>query len=109
MDTRGPGRARSRESRNEQPADNHAEFMAAMVNLANTMEANVATTLQVVQRLTQPARSENDNRERAENNLRGVPRSLAAFQKAGQLVFNGLTNHTEADNWFQVVEHALLT
>ncbi|XP_015949202.1 uncharacterized protein LOC107474125 [Arachis duranensis] len=83
--------------------------MAAMVNLANTMEANAAAILQVVQRLTQPARSENNNGEGAEDSLRGVPRTLAAFQKAGSLVFNGSTNYTEADNWFQAVERALLT
>ncbi|XP_052107503.1 uncharacterized protein LOC107458495 [Arachis duranensis] len=48
MATRGRGRTRTRGSRNEQPADNHAEFMVAMANLANTMEANAAATLQAV-------------------------------------------------------------
>ncbi|XP_016164914.1 uncharacterized protein LOC107607479 [Arachis ipaensis] len=108
MATRGRGRARSRESRNEQSADSHAEFMAAMANLANTMEANAATTLQVVQRLAQPAGSRNENGEGAEDSLRGVPRTLAAFWKAGPPVFNGSTNHNEADNWFQALERALL-
>ncbi|XP_016206934.1 uncharacterized protein LOC107647371 [Arachis ipaensis] len=46
MATRARGRACSRESRDEQPADNHAEFMVAMANLVNTMEANAAATLQ---------------------------------------------------------------
>ncbi|KAL4344467.1 hypothetical protein AHAS_Ahas11G0181300 [Arachis hypogaea] len=51
MATRRQGRTRSRaESRNEKSADNHAEFMVAMANLANTMEANAAATLQAVQR-----------------------------------------------------------
>ncbi|XP_016173144.1 uncharacterized protein LOC107615607 [Arachis ipaensis] len=80
-----------------------------MANLANTMEANAVATLQVVQRLTQPARSKNDNGEGAEDSLRGVSRTLAAFRKAGPPVFNGSTNHTEADNWFHAVERALLT
>ncbi|XP_072084528.1 uncharacterized protein [Arachis hypogaea] len=56
MATRRRGHTRSRaESRNEQLADNHAEFMAAMANFANNMEANAAATLQAMQRLGQPA------------------------------------------------------
>ncbi|XP_016178332.1 uncharacterized protein LOC107620720 [Arachis ipaensis] len=55
MATCGRDRARSRESMNAQPVDNHAEFMVAMENLANTIEANAAATLQAVQRLGQPA------------------------------------------------------
>ncbi|XP_016199536.1 uncharacterized protein LOC107640536 [Arachis ipaensis] len=109
MVTRGRGRARSRESRNEQPADNHAEFMAVMANLVNTMEANAAATLQVIQRLTHPAISGNDKGGGAEGSLRGVPRTLTAFRKAGPPIFNGSTNHTEVDKWFQALEHALLT
>ncbi|XP_057747219.1 uncharacterized protein LOC130966433 [Arachis stenosperma] len=80
-----------------------------MANLANTMEVNAVVILQVVQRLTQPARSKNDKGKSAEDSLSGVPRTLATFQKADPPVFNGSANHTEADNWFQVVEHALLT
>ncbi|KAL4330260.1 hypothetical protein AHAS_Ahas13G0382300 [Arachis hypogaea] len=109
MATHGRGRARTRESRNEQPTNNHAEFMAVMTNLANIMEANAAVTLQAVQRLAQPAGSRNKNGEGAEGNLRGVPRTLAAFRKADPPVFTGSTNHTEANNWFQAMERALLT
>ncbi|XP_057739890.1 uncharacterized protein LOC130956994 [Arachis stenosperma] len=109
MATHGRARARSRESRNKQPADNHARFMAVMENLANTMEANTTATLQVVRRSIQPAGSGNENGEGAEDSLSGVPRTLAAFWKAGPLVFNGSTNHTEADDWVQAVERALLT
>ncbi|XP_057756171.1 uncharacterized protein LOC130975383 [Arachis stenosperma] len=109
MATRGLGRARSRASRDARLADNHAEFMVAMATLANTMEANVATYLQAVQRLAQLAGSGNENGEGAEDSLRGVSRILAAFQQAGPPVFNGSTNHIEADNWFQAVERALLT
>ncbi|KAL4344029.1 hypothetical protein AHAS_Ahas11G0137500 [Arachis hypogaea] len=98
MATRGRGRARTRESRNEQPANNHAEFMATMTNLANTMEANAAVTLQAVQRLAQPARSGNENGEGAEGNLRGVPITLTAFRKADPPIFTGSTNHTKANN-----------
>ncbi|XP_016199829.1 uncharacterized protein LOC107640841 [Arachis ipaensis] len=63
MATRGRGRTRSRESRNEQPADNHAEFMATIANLTNTMEANTVVTLQAVQRLGQSAGNVNGNSE----------------------------------------------
>ncbi|XP_016206523.1 uncharacterized protein LOC107646896 [Arachis ipaensis] len=83
--------------------------MAGMANLANTMEANAAATLQAVQILAQPARSGNENREGAEDSLRGVPRTLTAFRKADPLVFNGSTNHTKANNWFQAMGRALLT
>ncbi|XP_016192696.1 uncharacterized protein LOC107633602 [Arachis ipaensis] len=83
--------------------------MAVMTNLANIMEANAAVTLQAVQRLAQPAGSRNKNGEGAEGNLRGVPRTLAAFRKADPPVFTGSTNHTEANNWFQAMERALLT
>ncbi|XP_016164777.1 uncharacterized protein LOC107607323 [Arachis ipaensis] len=109
MATHGRGRARTQEIRNEQPADNHAEFMAAMTNLAKTMEANAAATLQVVYRLAQLAGSGNEHGESAKGNLRGVPRTLASFRKADPPVFTGSTNHTEANNWFQAVERALLT
>ncbi|XP_016168911.1 uncharacterized protein LOC107611510 [Arachis ipaensis] len=62
-----------------------------------------------MQRLAQSARSRNKFGEGAEGNLRGVPRTLATFQKADPPVFTGSTNHTEANNWFQAVERALLT
>ncbi|XP_052111579.1 uncharacterized protein LOC107470031 [Arachis duranensis] len=72
MSTRGRDRAHSRENRNEQPADNHAEFMVAMTNLANTMEANAVTTLQAMQRLGQPVGNENENGEgNANDNAEG--------------------------------------
>ncbi|XP_057760401.1 uncharacterized protein LOC130980772 [Arachis stenosperma] len=68
MATHRRGRTRSRaESRNEQPADNYAEFMAAMVNLTNTMEANTAATLQAVQRLGQPTGNGNGDDNRNDN------------------------------------------
>ncbi|XP_015962295.1 uncharacterized protein LOC107486254 [Arachis duranensis] len=66
--------------------------MAAMANLANTMEANVATTLQAVQRLVQPAengngnengeRNTNDNAKGNGDNIGGVSMTLATFLKA---------------------------
>ncbi|XP_015964986.1 uncharacterized protein LOC107488729 [Arachis duranensis] len=63
---------------NEQPAVNHAEFMVAIANLANTMEANAAATLQVMQRLGQPAGNGNGNGD----NTGGVLMTLATFLKA---------------------------
>ncbi|KAL4301092.1 hypothetical protein AHAS_Ahas17G0266300 [Arachis hypogaea] len=110
MATHGQGRVRSRESRNEQPADNHAEFMAAMENLANTMEANAIATLQAVQRLGQPAGNGNgdgnghDNVEGNDDNMGGAPMTLATFLKVHPPSFRSSTNPTEADNWFQTME-----
>ncbi|XP_072052093.1 uncharacterized protein [Arachis hypogaea] len=104
MATRGRGRARSRESRNEQPADNHAEFMMAM-------------------RLGQPAGNGNGNRNGNGNvngegnahanvegngdNMGGIPMTLATFLKVHSPTFRGSTNPTEADHWFQAMERAL--
>ncbi|XP_016178527.1 uncharacterized protein LOC107620973 [Arachis ipaensis] len=89
--------------------------MAAMANLANTMEANAIVTLQAVQRLGQPAGSRNgndegnanDNVEGNEDNLGGVPMTLVTFLKVHPPSFRGSTNPTEAENWFQAMEHAL--
>ncbi|KAL4314901.1 hypothetical protein AHAS_Ahas15G0131400 [Arachis hypogaea] len=64
-------------------------------------------TTPAMQQTRQSAR--NENREGAENNLGGVPRTLDAFLKVYPPVFNGSTNPTKADNWFQAVEHALQT
>nr|XP_025670309.1 uncharacterized protein LOC112770105 [Arachis hypogaea] len=63
--------------------------MAAMANLTNTMEANAAATLQVVQRLGQPVGNRNENGERNANdnaegnsdNMGGAPMTLATFFK----------------------------
>ncbi|KAL4373525.1 hypothetical protein AHAS_Ahas05G0090500 [Arachis hypogaea] len=54
--------------------------MEAMANLANTMEANAAATLQVAQ---------------------------SCFLKANPPAFNGSTAPAEANNWFQAVERVL--
>ncbi|XP_016195749.1 uncharacterized protein LOC107636775 [Arachis ipaensis] len=116
MATRRRGRTRSRrESRNDQLADNHVKFIEAMANLANTMEANAAATLQAVQRLGQPAGNENgegngnDNAEGNDDNMGGAPITLATFLKVHPPSFRGSTNPIEADNWFQAMEHALQT
>ncbi|XP_020992705.1 uncharacterized protein LOC110278786 [Arachis duranensis] len=65
--------------------------MAAMANLANTMEANAAATLQAVQRLGQPTGNgngngngegnTNDNTEGNSDNTGGVLMTLAMFLK----------------------------
>ncbi|KAL4293838.1 hypothetical protein AHAS_Ahas18G0168100 [Arachis hypogaea] len=87
--------------------------MAAMANLANTIEANVAATLQVVQRLGQPAENgngggnRNDNTEGNSDNLGGAPMTLATFLKVHPPTFRGSNNPTEADNWFLATERAL--
>ncbi|KAL4287636.1 hypothetical protein AHAS_Ahas19G0206000 [Arachis hypogaea] len=89
--------------------------MAAMANLANTMEANAAATLQAVQRLGQPAGNRNgngegnanDNAEGNGDNTSGVLMALATFLKVHPSNFRGSTNPTEADHWLQAMEYAL--
>ncbi|XP_020997261.1 uncharacterized protein LOC110280533 [Arachis duranensis] len=89
--------------------------MAAMVNHANTMEANAAATLQAVQRLGQPMGNGNENGEGNANdnaegngdNMRSAPMTLETFLKVHPPIFRGSTNPTEADNWFQAMERAL--
>ncbi|KAL4344367.1 hypothetical protein AHAS_Ahas11G0171300 [Arachis hypogaea] len=89
------------ESRNERPADNHAEFMAVMANLANTMEANTAATLQAVDG------NGNNYAEGNGDNMGATLMTLATFLKVHPPSFRGSTNLTEADNWFQAMEHTL--
>ncbi|XP_016195939.1 uncharacterized protein LOC107636993 [Arachis ipaensis] len=89
--------------------------MAVIANLANTMEANAAVTLQAVQRLGQPAGNENrngdgngtGNRDGNGNDLGGAPMTLASFLKVHPPTFRGSTNPTKVDNWFQAMECAL--
>ncbi|XP_020997145.1 uncharacterized protein LOC110280438 [Arachis duranensis] len=91
--------------------------MVAMVNLANTMEANAATTLQVMQRLGQPIGNgngngngkgnANDNAEGNSDNMGGVPMTLVTFLKVHPPTFRGSINPTETDHWFQAMERAL--
>ncbi|KAL4300511.1 hypothetical protein AHAS_Ahas17G0208200 [Arachis hypogaea] len=77
--------------------------MAAMANLANTMEVNAAVTLQAVQRLGQPAGNGGKNGD----DLGGAPMTLATFLKVHPPAFRGSTNPTEVDNWFQAMDRAL--
>ncbi|XP_015954818.1 uncharacterized protein LOC107479186 [Arachis duranensis] len=97
--------------------------MAAMANLANTMEANITATLQVVQRLGQLARNGNKNgngngnvdgegnahatAEGNGDNMGGILMTLATFLKVHPPTFRGSTNPTEVDHWFQAMERAL--
>ncbi|XP_015970393.1 uncharacterized protein LOC107493874 [Arachis duranensis] len=86
-----------------------------MANHANTMEVNVAVTLQAVQKLGQLARNRNGNGEENANdnaegngdNTEGAPMTLATFLKVQPPRFRGSTNPTEVDNWFHALEHAL--
>ncbi|XP_016195791.1 uncharacterized protein LOC107636827 [Arachis ipaensis] len=89
--------------------------MAAMANLANTMEANTAATLQAVQRLGQLAGNgdgngegnADDNDEGSGDNTGGAWMTLVTFLKVHPPSFRGSTNPTEADNWFQAMKRAL--
>ncbi|KAL4300271.1 hypothetical protein AHAS_Ahas17G0184200 [Arachis hypogaea] len=80
--------------------------MVAMTNLANTMQANAAASMQAVERMGQPMGNENGdgngdrNGKRDSNNLGGVPMTLASFLKVHPPTFRRSTNPTEADNWF---------
>ncbi|XP_057723812.1 uncharacterized protein LOC130939743 [Arachis stenosperma] len=98
MATRGRGQTRTRGSRNEQPADNHAEFMAAMRSgqPAGTGNSN-----------RNGEGNANDNVEGNGNNTGGVLMTLATFLKVNPPTFRGSTNPTKADHWFQALEHAL--
>ncbi|XP_015940481.1 uncharacterized protein LOC107479014 [Arachis duranensis] len=87
--------------------------MAAMANLANTMEANAVATLQAVKRLGQLAGNGNgdgngnDNAEGNGDNMGGAPMTLDTLLKVHPPSFRGSTNPTDADNWFHAMEHAL--
>ncbi|XP_015970341.1 uncharacterized protein LOC107493818 [Arachis duranensis] len=91
--------------------------MAAMANLANTMEANIVATLQAVQRLGQPAGNgnsngngegnANDNAEGNSDNTGGVLMTLATFFMVHPPTFRGSTNPIEVNHWFQGMERAL--
>ncbi|KAL4276201.1 hypothetical protein AHAS_Ahas20G0183500 [Arachis hypogaea] len=114
MATRGRGRTCTRGgTENDRPADNHAKVMAAMANLANTIEPNAAATLQSVQRLGQPVGNRNGNGNGNENgdgdgnDLGGARMTLASFLKVHPPTFRGSTNSTEANNMFRAMESAL--
>ncbi|XP_057756032.1 uncharacterized protein LOC130975231 [Arachis stenosperma] len=90
--------------------------MAAMANLANTMEANAAATLQAVQRLGQPTGNGNGNGNGEGNtndaegngdNTGGVSMTLATFLKVHPPLSEDPTDPIEADHWFQAIERAL--
>ncbi|XP_015955172.1 uncharacterized protein LOC107479558 [Arachis duranensis] len=86
-----------------------------MVNLANTMEANAAATLQAVQRLGQPAGNgngngegnANDNAEGNGDNTGGVSMTLVMFLKVHHVPINQYVEFTayqlteEAQPWWQ--------
>ncbi|XP_015944673.1 uncharacterized protein LOC107469809 [Arachis duranensis] len=89
--------------------------MAPIANLANTMEANAAASLQAVQKLGQPVgngdgngkENADDNTEGNGDNTGGAPMTLATFFKVHPPSYRGSTNPTEAANWFQAMERTL--
>ncbi|KAL4343919.1 hypothetical protein AHAS_Ahas11G0126500 [Arachis hypogaea] len=108
MASRGQGQSHMRRDYEGNPTtDNHAELVAAMTNLVNIIQVSTAMTTHAMRRTRQS--SKNENGEGAENNLGGVLRTLDAFLKVDPPIFNGSTNPTEADNWFQAMERALRT
>ncbi|KAL4391427.1 hypothetical protein AHAS_Ahas03G0244000 [Arachis hypogaea] len=90
------------------PNDNHAKFMEAMTNLANTMQPNAAATARAIKRMGHGNRNGNGNGEGVGNSLgSGVPMTLVTFLKVNPPSFKGSTDPTKADNWFQAMERAL--
>ncbi|KAL4365494.1 hypothetical protein AHAS_Ahas07G0111700 [Arachis hypogaea] len=88
--------------------------MVAMTHLTNTIQANVAATAQAIERIGQGNGNDNGNGngqgngEGAGNGLGGgAPMMLATFLKVNSPSFKGSMDPTEADNWFQAMEHAL--
>ncbi|MED6129763.1 hypothetical protein PIB30_111100, partial [Stylosanthes scabra] len=88
---RGRGRGR-RGNERDIPTDNQAEFLAAMTNLANTIQAGVA------------AMNQARGNENADQQAGGGSMTLANFLKVNPPTFKGSNNPTEADNWFQAME-----
>ncbi|MED6167945.1 hypothetical protein PIB30_007617 [Stylosanthes scabra] len=82
---RGRGRDRRGNDRNI-PMDNQAEFLAAMTNLANTIQAGVA------------AMNQARGNENADHQDGGDTMTLATFLKVNPPTFKGSNNPTEADN-----------
>ncbi|KAL4276600.1 hypothetical protein AHAS_Ahas20G0223400 [Arachis hypogaea] len=108
MATHGRGRTRTRrENESNLSTDNHAELVATMTNLSNTIQAGTALATHALQRIRQSIG--NENVEGAKDRLGGVPRTLATFLEVDPPIFNRSTNFAEADNWFKVMEYALQT
>ncbi|KAL4343625.1 hypothetical protein AHAS_Ahas11G0097100 [Arachis hypogaea] len=109
MVSRRQGRLRTRgKNEGNLPNDNHAEFMAAMTNLTNTMKTNATTTAQAMERMGHGNGNGNGNGEAVQNGLGGaVLMMLATFLKVNPPSFKGSTDPTEVDNWFQSMERAL--
>ncbi|KAL4344551.1 hypothetical protein AHAS_Ahas11G0189700 [Arachis hypogaea] len=106
MATRGRGHSRTRrDGEDDLPADNHAEFMAAMTHLANTMQVNAAATAQAMERMGNGnvngngSGNGNGNREGAGRGLgSSVPIKLATFLKVNPPSSRGLIDPTKADD-----------
>ncbi|XP_016168204.1 uncharacterized protein LOC107610707 [Arachis ipaensis] len=110
MAPRRQGQSHTRgESEGNSSANNQTEFMAAMTNLENSMQACTSVTAKAMERLGQPIGNGNGNGEGAGNNLGGALMTLASFLKVHPPTFRGTTNSTEADNWFRAMERALQT
>ncbi|KAL4330193.1 hypothetical protein AHAS_Ahas13G0375600 [Arachis hypogaea] len=97
MATHRQGRSRTqRDCEDNQPTNDHAKFMAAMTNLANSMQANATATIHVVERIGRPAGT--GNGEGTGTILDGVSMALTTFMKVNPPIFKGTTNSAEADN-----------
>ncbi|KAL4337213.1 hypothetical protein AHAS_Ahas12G0087700 [Arachis hypogaea] len=98
MATRGRGRGRGRgrigTADPETTRNDHVNFMAALENMAATMQATVEAL---------GNQAGNGNGANGDNG----PMTAATFLKIHPPIFGGTTNPTEVDNWFQAIEWAL--
>ncbi|XP_016164477.1 uncharacterized protein LOC107606999 [Arachis ipaensis] len=96
---RGRGRGRGRIGNATPEATwnnpNPVEFMAALGNMAASMQA------------TAEALGNQINNGNYGNNNEDGPMMLSSFLKVHLLTFRGILNSTDADNWIQAMERAL--
>ncbi|MED6184447.1 hypothetical protein PIB30_047511 [Stylosanthes scabra] len=100
-----PGRGRGR-GRGPQPpmmgdhGDGQQEFLAAMTNMANTIQEGIAAA----NAAHAAAAAAGGGGGPAEDR----PMTLASFLKINPPTFQGTTNPTDADDWISAIERALL-
>ncbi|XP_015945454.1 uncharacterized protein LOC107470569 [Arachis duranensis] len=87
------GRGRDGAS-NTEPENNPANFMTVLENMAAAMQATVAAL-----------GNQAGNRNGSDGEK--VPMTLATFLKVNPPIFREMTDPTEVDSWFQVMEWAL--
>ncbi|MED6164239.1 hypothetical protein PIB30_087813, partial [Stylosanthes scabra] len=101
-----PGRGRGR-GRGPQPpvmgdfGDGQQEFLAAMTNMANTIQEGIAAANAAHAAAAAAAGGGGGPAE-------DRPMTLASFLKINSPTFQGTANPTDADDWISAIERALL-